>query len=59
MTKNQYRWKSLSSLIAWSNICILIFFFKKNNINVGSMKKINNFENDALKAECVEKTFEI
>jgi len=58
MTKNQYRWKSLSSLIAWSNIYILIFF-KKNNINVGSMKKINNFENDALKTERVEKTFEI
>jgi len=35
------------------------FFFKNNNINIGSMKKINNFENDALKAEHVEKTFEI
>ena len=59
MAKNQYRWKSLSSfLIAWSNICILIFL-KKNNINIDSMKKINNFKNDVLKAERVKNAFEI
>jgi len=44
--------------IAWSNICILILK-KTSNINIDSMRKINDFENDALKAQHVEKTFEI
>jgi hypothetical protein len=30
-----------------------------SNINVDSMNKINDFKNDALKAQRVEKTFEI
>jgi hypothetical protein len=34
-------------------------FFLKSNINVDLIRKINDFENDMLKAECVEKTFEI
>jgi len=45
------------SSIVWPNICILIFFMC--NINVDSMNKINDFKNDALKAQRVEKTFEI
>ena len=44
--------------IVWSNICILIFFLK-SNINVDLIRKINDFENNMLKAECVENTFEI
>jgi hypothetical protein len=37
----------------------LIFFLKTSNINVPSIRKTNNFENNALKAERVQKTFEI
>ena len=34
------------------------FFFKKPiNINVYSIKKINNFKNDTLKIKRVQKTF--
>jgi hypothetical protein len=39
--------------------CILIFLKKKGNGNIDSMGKINNFENDVLKVERVEKKFEI
>jgi len=36
----------------------LIFFLKKtSNINVASMRKINNFKNNVLKVERVQKTF--
>jgi len=34
-------------------------FFKTSNINVVSTRKINNFKNNALKVERVQKTFEI
>jgi hypothetical protein len=36
-----------------------LIFFLKSNINIDLIRKINDFENDMLKAECVEKTFEI
>jgi len=34
-------------------------FFKKSKINVESMRKINDFENDTLKVEHIKKTFKI
>jgi len=34
------------------------FFLKTSNINVDSMRKINDFINDALKVERIQKTFE-
>jgi hypothetical protein len=33
-------------------------FLKTSNINVDSMRKINDFKNDALKVERIQKTFE-
>jgi hypothetical protein len=37
----------------------VFLFLKKGKIKADSMRKINNFENDALKAKSVEKKFEI
>ena len=35
------------------------FFSKTSNIHVASIRKTNNFKNNALKAKRVQKTFEI
>ena len=34
------------------------YFLKTSNINIDSMRKINNFKNNALKVERVPKIFE-
>lgn len=39
--------------------CIFWFFFKKSNVNIDLMRKINYFKNDPLKAERIEKKFKI
>jgi hypothetical protein len=36
-----------------------VFFLKTSNINVNSMKKINNFKNNALKVERVPNVLKI
>ena len=35
-----------------------VFFFKTSNINIDSIRKINDFKNDTLKVERVPKIFE-
>ena len=52
---------SLNFFFFFVNLIFLnffVFFFKTSNINIDSMRKINNFKNDAWKVERVRKTFE-
>jgi hypothetical protein len=42
-----------------SKTSVFDFFSKISHINVASMRKINNFEHNALKVERVQKTLEI
>ena len=42
-----------------SKTFVFDFFLKTSNINIASMMKINNFNNNMLKNEGVQKTFKI
>ena len=42
-----------------SKTFVFDFFLKTSNINIVSMRKINNFNNNVLKNKGIQKTFKI